>query len=111
MRFADAFALVTADLLAALGHTDPAMINRGNCDEWANRMQSIVGGRAMWLDSIVDVDLFPIDDMPCVAHCVLEHEGRWYDSEHPNGVEHVLVLAGFDEDTARTLNDLVVPFG
>lgn len=48
MRFTDAFGRVTSDLLAVLGQTDPATINRGNCDTWANRMQALVGGHAVW---------------------------------------------------------------
>lgn len=61
------------------------------------------------LDSIIDADEFPIDEQPRVGHCVLHFDGRWYDSEHPDGVEHVLVLAGFDESTAQTLAYLVEP--
>lgn len=90
-----AAALVTTAMLHELGTTDLAAINRGNCDEWANRMAAIVGGRAIWLDSLIDVDEYPVDDMPNIAHCVLELNGRYYDSEHLEGVDDVLMLAGF----------------
>jgi hypothetical protein len=93
---AAAAAIVTAEMLAALGSSDPAAINCGACDEWARRMQELVGGQAIWLDSIIDADEFPIDEQPRVGHCVLELDGRWYDSEHPAGVEHALLLAGLD---------------
>ena len=93
MMFADAHTFVTYDLLFWMRRTDPAVINRGNCEEWAERMALWVGGCAVWLDTLIDVDEFSVDDMPNIAHCVLEWNGRYYDSEHPNGVDDILELA------------------
>ena len=82
---------------------DPSSINKGRCDEWANRVAAAVpGATAVWLDSIIDADDFPIDAQPRVGHCVVEYAGRWYDSEHPLGVDDVGLLAGLDRGALAT---------
>ena len=107
LDIAQVTARVTEEILARVGLVDPAAINRGLCDEWANRVAEMTGGDAIWLDSLIDADLFPIDEQPRIGHCVVHLEGRWHDSEHPDGVEHCLMLAGFDADDARRYAHLV----
>lgn len=89
---------VTHELMALRGCTAPREINRGLCDLWANMVMSRAGGEARWLDSMINVDEFPVDDQPLIAHCILIFEGRYYDSEHLDGVEDVLILAGMPID-------------
>lgn len=67
-------------------------INDGRCEEWGERALRIVGGEGFWLDNFIDVDQYPVDDMPPIDHYVLRLEGRFYDSQHPDGVDDVMQL-------------------
>jgi hypothetical protein len=109
MLFSDAHTFVTHELLYKLEETDPAAINHGSCDTWANMMAVWVGGFPLWIDTIIDADEFPLDELPRVGHCVLVFEGRYYDSEHPAGVESLLALAGFDEEQCLRYAEFDLP--
>jgi hypothetical protein len=70
---------------------DPAEINRGSCDEWANAMADLVGGYGLWLDTIWED----------VAHCVLVLNGRYYDAAHLDGIDDITYwepAGGLDND-------------
>jgi hypothetical protein len=62
-------------------------INCGECETWAEMAASLTGGKALWLDTILDVD--PDETDLLVNHCVLVLDGRYYDSQHPDGVDDV----------------------
>lgn len=65
-------------------------INCGSCEEWARLAVKRVGGKAYWLDQIMNVD--PEE----VSHCVLVLGGRFYDAQNPEGVDSI-----HDLDVAR----------
>ena len=54
-------------------------INCGWCEEWAIMAESKYGGEIIWLDQI-DESYFDF------GHAVLLLNGKFYDSQHPNGV-------------------------
>lgn len=54
-------------------------INCGWCEEWAIMAESKYGGEIIWLDQI-DESYFDF------GHAVLLLDGKFYDSQHPNGV-------------------------
>lgn len=56
-------------------------INCGLCEEWAEAARLVVGGDCVWLDQVDDA-------YQDVAHCVLLLDGRYFDSQHPSGVDH-----------------------
>ncbi len=58
-------------------------INCGACDEWAEEARKLVGGEVWWVDQLLPVD--PEE----VCHCVLALGGKYYDSQHPDGVDRV----------------------
>lgn len=60
-------------------------INSGWCEEWAERAQSAVGGEIVWLDQ---VGFDPLE----FAHAVLDLDGRFYDAQHPDGVDELNAL-------------------
>lgn len=64
----------------------PWDINRGLCEDWANTMQSHVGGEVRWLDELPGYWSIYGDSLDC-AHAVLELNGKFYDSQHPEGVK------------------------
>lgn len=92
----------TAALLKTLEVEDPAAVNHGHCEVWATRVARRAGGKVVWLGDLIDADQYPIDQQPRIGHCVLFLEGRFFDSEHPAGVEDVLLLAGFDADQSAS---------
>lgn len=61
-------------------------INCGQCDAWAERAATLVGGAPVWIDSM-EVGSAEVD-----AHCVLSLGGRFYDSQHPAGVDDVKAM-------------------
>lgn len=70
----------------------PEAINTGRCEAWAQAASAAVGGVPVWVGDLVDVDAYPIDDQPRIGHCVLDLGGRYYDSEHLDGVPDVLLM-------------------
>jgi len=59
-------------------------INCGYCEEWAEHAAKRFGGEAVWMDKI---NPNFGDDGLSVRHCVLILNGRYYDSQHPDGVD------------------------
>jgi hypothetical protein len=83
--------------LAQESGADPAQpcawdVNCGWCEEWAeaaSRKLDVVGSHyenVVWLDQISA----KYEDMP---HAVLKLHGRYYDAQHPEGVDHVKKLS------------------
>jgi hypothetical protein len=58
-------------------------INCGDCQEWAVEAQSRYGGEVYWMD---ELDPKYGEDELNIAHAVLKHGEKYYDSQHPNGV-------------------------
>lgn len=59
-------------------------INCGYCETWAETAADSFGGKAIWLDTLNEN--FGDKGLD-VCHCVLVLNGRYYDSQHPNGVD------------------------
>lgn len=59
-------------------------INCGYCDTWAETVAESFGGEAVWLDTLNEK--FGDKGLD-VRHCVIVLNGRYYDSQHPNGVD------------------------
>lgn len=60
-------------------------INSGLCEEFAHDVAAIIpGAEALWGDEVADP---AVDDLDTYAyHCIVRYDGRFYDSEHPQGV-------------------------
>lgn len=54
-------------------------INCGWCEDWAMKAESKYGGELLWLEQIDE-------SYSDFSHAVLRLNGRFYDSQHPNGV-------------------------
>lgn len=82
---------VTNEILLGLGvRDDEWTINCGSCEDWALLMIERLGeagieARELWLEEQPGYD---ID----VSHCVVVVEGRYYDSQHPYGVDDLSEL-------------------
>ena len=57
-------------------------INCGWCNEWAETASKKYGGEVCWLDELDHISLREVS----VDHCILVMKGKYYDSQHPNGV-------------------------
>lgn len=55
-------------------------INCGDCEDWAVGARKLLGGKEVWLEQVLNLE--PED----LCHCVLFLDGRYYDSQHPDGV-------------------------
>ena len=55
-------------------------INNGWCDTWAERVADIIGGEAIWLDTLPGYDFD-------TSHCALSLDRKWYDAESLDGVD------------------------
>ncbi len=61
-------------------------INCGDCEDWAVGARKLLGGQEVWLEELIDLE--PED----LCHCVLLLDGRYYDSQHPDGVTNIEAL-------------------
>ncbi len=68
-------------------------INDGSCEEFAETIADQVEGAVpLWGDSFdeefwdMDIEYWVEDH--AYAHCFIVYEGRYYDAEAPNGVDH-----------------------
>lgn len=84
-------------------------INTGWCEDWATAAQEALGGgEVYWFENFIDewltaegLPAAQVDPLPngdtfrwhTIGHAVLSYEGRWYDSQHPDGVD---VLSDLD---------------
>jgi hypothetical protein len=55
-------------------------INCGWCENWATAASDKYGGEPEWLDQIDPL-------FSSLNHCILIKDGRYYDSQHPDGVD------------------------
>ena len=76
-------------------------INCGDCEDWACEARGLLAsygihGEVDWLDNMdsrFQVYNEELDEWtPTVAHAVLDVEGRFYDSQHPEGVDDLAEL-------------------
>lgn len=65
------FSKIVDEIVAEMGDS-PISINSGRCDEFAEEFAERVGGEVM------------VDDY--ISHYFVKYNGRYYDSETPNGV-------------------------
>jgi len=69
----------------------PREINRGNCDTFANQIETLGFGEAVWGDELSPEDWsFSSEDWftnYAPYHCLILYQGRYYDSECPEGVK------------------------
>lgn len=83
-------------------------INDGRCEDWAqealvalggNPIRGI-GGNVYWFDEFIN-DMMRAEGLPetdedgehPIAHAVLSYAGRWYDAQHPRGVNTLSSLS------------------
>ena len=62
---------------------DPQAINHGRCIEFAQQLQSKLGGELQWDNPYP----WPGIPHPLPTHCFLKLNNKYYDAECPNGVE------------------------
>lgn len=84
------------------GRANAWWINTGLCERWAKEAAKRLGrGEAIWLE-----DMMPSEQAH--GHCVLLLDGRYYDSQNPEGVDSIELLDVYlgvtlDEWEAREL--------
>lgn len=77
---------VIRQVLVDLEVVDPVDVNNGNCEAFADLVASRVpGARVLW-DWEAPSKTDPANDFAWV-HCFIHYEGKFYDSECPDGVE------------------------
>jgi hypothetical protein len=80
-------------------------INTGMCEDWAEAARELLGaGDSYWFANL-DSEMLEAEGIEgvhemgggelwhTIGHAVLSYEGRWYDSQHPDGVD---VLSDLD---------------
>jgi len=68
-------------------------INNGYCEEWAAEVITLVDENIPCLGFWIDGDSRVTDDEAMeIAHCALWCDGKWYDSDIPNGVDDPMKL-------------------
>ena len=79
----------------------PSVINNGNCDEFAWEVEKLVDeAEAVWTEMWIECippDCSEIFKGLSLAHCFVEHGGKYYDAECPNGVNHPIQLPFFEQ--------------
>jgi hypothetical protein len=72
-----------------------ADINRGDCELFAAWLILFIGGgEIFWGDELTN----PNEDVDKYSyHCFVRYEGRFYDAEHPYGVDDFRELAAFQD--------------
>lgn len=70
-------------------------INNGLCEDWVSevivRVDPLIPVLGHWLE---DDHRIGDDDAMEIAHCVLWSNGKWYDSDHTEGVKDPIDLLG-----------------
>lgn len=81
------------ELYQLLYNVDAYSINCGMCEDFAADVCSLVkGAEQFWGDELINED----DDPDEYAyHNIVRYQGRYYDSEHPNGVDDFREIAAF----------------
>jgi len=107
MTLSDLIRRIAAEFMAEEPYSDPGQINQGQCEEFA----AIVSIRYQeeideWGDQPIlwwDNDKLGVDfeSSPWPAHAFLEFQGRYYDSECPEGVDDWQQLPIFKAWTER----------
>lgn len=59
-------------------------VNNGWCEEWAGLAEVATGGESVWLEDVLNNE--------SLAHCVLEFEGRYFDSQCMMGTSYPISL-------------------
>lgn len=74
-------------------------INFGDCEAFAWALCELVpGAEDLWGDELIQEG----DDRDFYAyHCFVRYQDRYYDSEHPEGVDDFKHLASFTENRGR----------
>lgn len=76
--------------------TDAYDINRGMCENFAESIEELVPGAvAAWGDTLLGEDYVDDDFDRYGYHCVIVYEGRYYDSQHPQGVDDFRDISAF----------------
>lgn len=80
-------------LYAESFETTPYTINQGMCDQFAEDVRELIeGAEAHWGDELTNED----DNQEQFGyHCIVHYEGRYYDSEHPDGVSDFRQISAF----------------
>ena len=87
------------DLYEKLYRTDAYNINCGMCEDFAYDVLDLIGkgddSFAAWGDELTGPD----DDPDQYAyHCIVVYKGRYYDSQHPEGVDDFRTISAFQGD-------------
>jgi hypothetical protein len=73
---------------------DAYHINCGACEDFANAIvNSVPGAVAGWGDEFCALGEEDFDRFG--YHCVIRYRGRFYDSQHPNGVSDFRKISAF----------------
>lgn len=91
------------DLYQRLYEQDAYHINCGMCEDFAHDVLNLMGQSpydehnpecfAAWGDELIG----PKDDPDQYAyHCIVCYKGRYYDSQHPEGVDNFRNISAFD---------------
>jgi len=80
------------ELYAAEYDVDAYHTNCGQCEDFANDIVELFPEAvAEWGDGLCDAD--EVDQY--MYHCILLYQGKFYDSEHPQGVEDFRSISAF----------------
>lgn len=94
------------ELYAALYNVDAYHINCGLCEDFAHDVIDLLGGAvykgpkkkrlfAAWGDELIDQEKEDSDKY--AYHCIVCYHGRYYDSEHPQGVDDFRDISAFGD--------------
>lgn len=81
------------ELYAALYGVTPYKINCGMCEDFANDVQDLVpGAEGFWGDELTE----PYEDFYQYGyHHIIRYNGKYYDSQHPQGVDDFRNISAF----------------
>lgn len=92
MKISDLILELNSYYLKEYGLT-PYEINCGKCEDFAFEItDKIKGSHFNWGDELINEDEDPDQ---YAYHCIIFYKGKYYDSEHPYGVEDFRNISAF----------------
>lgn len=77
---------------------DAYQINRGDCELYACCLEFIFpGAEALWGDNLLSEAEYAKEHLRAkyAYHCITKYKDKYYDSEHPFGVDDFRVMSAF----------------
>lgn len=96
------------ELYFGLYRVNDYQINCGLCEDFANDVVTLFPeAEALWGDEVIDAG----DDPDQYAyHCIIRYEGRYYDSQHIEGVDDFRDISAFNPSIRKANSDLLDKF-